>query len=103
MSEKLVLIGGGPAGLSAAVSAYDNGIRDILIIERDEVLGGILQSRMDNKKITFFTSNYTLEELEVHLSDTATGSDKIKARRIIERIKELTVPIKLVGENKRGK
>ncbi len=69
---------------------------------RDEVLGGILQSRMDNKKITFFTSNFTLNELESHLSETSTSTDKIKARRIIERIKELTVQISLIGENKRN-
>ena len=70
---------------------------------RDEVLGGILQSRMDNEKITFFTSNFSLEELEKHLSETTNSSDKIKARRIIERIKQLTVCIELVGENKRNK
>lgn len=69
---------------------------------RDEVLGGILQSRMDNKKITFFTSNFTLDELENHLSETSTSTDKIKARRIIERIKELTVQISLIGENRRN-
>lgn len=39
----LVIVGGGPAGMSAAVAAYENGIRDILILERDENLGGILQ------------------------------------------------------------
>ena len=38
----LVIIGGGPAGLAAAVSAYENGIKDILILERDVALGGIL-------------------------------------------------------------
>lgn len=69
---------------------------------RDEVLGGVLQSRMDNDKITFFTSNLTIEELESHLSETSTSSDKVKARRIIERVKQLSVPIELVGENKRG-
>ena len=69
---------------------------------RDEVLGGILQSRMDNDKITFFTSNFTLDELENHLSETNINSDKVKARRIIERIKQLAVPIKLTSENKRG-
>ena len=68
---------------------------------RDEVLGGILQSRMDDEKITFFTSNLTLSELESHLSETNVSSDKVKARRIIERIKQLSVPIVLVGENKR--
>ena len=70
---------------------------------RDEVLGSILQSRMDNKKITFFTSNFTLQELESHLSETSSSTDKIKARRIIERIKELTVPISLIGEDKRNR
>ena len=69
---------------------------------RDEVLGGILQSRMDNDKIIFFTSNFTLEELESHLGETSVSSDKIKSRRIIERIKQLCVSIKLVGENKRN-
>lgn len=69
---------------------------------RDEVLGGILQSRMDNGKITFFTSNFNLTELENHLGETSISSDKIKARRIIERIKQLSTPILLVGENKRN-
>ena len=68
---------------------------------RDEVLGGILQSRMDNDKITFFTSNCNLEQLEEHLAETSMSSDKVKARRIIERVKQLSVPIELVGENKR--
>ncbi len=39
---KCVIIGGGPAGLSAALSLYEEGISDILIIERDFTLGGIL-------------------------------------------------------------
>ena len=38
----LVIVGGGPAGLAAAVSARDHGIESILIIERDKELGGIL-------------------------------------------------------------
>ena len=45
---ELVIIGGGPAGMSAAVSAYENGIKDILIIERDEELGGILNQCIHN-------------------------------------------------------
>ena len=44
----LVIIGGGPAGMSAAVAAYESGIRDILIIERDEQLGGILRQCIHN-------------------------------------------------------
>ncbi len=39
---KCVIIGGGPAGLSAALSLYEEGVEDILIIERDFTLGGIL-------------------------------------------------------------
>ncbi len=44
----LVIIGGGPAGMSAAVAAYENGVRDILIIERDTSLGGILKQCIHN-------------------------------------------------------
>ena len=48
MKKQLVIIGGGPAGLAAAVSAYDNGVRDILIIERENNLGGILLQCIHN-------------------------------------------------------
>ncbi|MCI6733461.1 MAG: NAD(P)/FAD-dependent oxidoreductase [Clostridiales bacterium] len=44
----IVVIGGGPAGLAAAVSAYDNGARDILIVERENKLGGILNQCIHN-------------------------------------------------------
>ena len=44
----LVIIGGGPAGMSAAAAAYESGIRDILILERDSRLGGILQQCIHN-------------------------------------------------------
>ena len=37
----IVVIGGGPAGLAAACAAYDQGIQDVLILERDKELGGI--------------------------------------------------------------
>ncbi|MBU4305131.1 MAG: NAD(P)/FAD-dependent oxidoreductase [Candidatus Omnitrophica bacterium] len=40
--RELVIVGGGPAGMAAAISAYENGVRDILLIERDQYLGGIL-------------------------------------------------------------
>lgn len=44
----IVIIGGGPAGLAAAVSARDNGIESILILERDRELGGILNQCIHN-------------------------------------------------------
>ncbi|ABC76596.1 NAD(P)/FAD-dependent oxidoreductase [Syntrophus aciditrophicus] len=42
LKRDLVIIGGGPAGLSAAVSARENGCDDVLLLERDRILGGIL-------------------------------------------------------------
>jgi len=44
----LVIIGGGPAGMSAAVAAYESGVRNMLILERDAHLGGILQQCIHN-------------------------------------------------------
>lgn len=38
----LVIVGGGPAGMAAAISAFENGVKDILLLERDQYLGGIL-------------------------------------------------------------
>ena len=39
----IVVIGGGPAGMAAAASARESGITNILILERDRELGGILE------------------------------------------------------------
>ena len=44
----LVIVGGGPAGLAAARKAWDEGLRDILILERDQELGGILNQCIHN-------------------------------------------------------
>ena len=44
----LAVIGGGPAGLAAAISAYENGIRSIVVLERDVELGGILNQCIHN-------------------------------------------------------
>ncbi|MBQ7136701.1 MAG: primosomal protein DnaI [Bacilli bacterium] len=68
---------------------------------RDEVLEPILQYRMDENLATFFTSNFTMEELESHLSVTSNSIDRVKAKRIIERIKQLSEPCELVSKNYR--
>ena len=68
---------------------------------RDEVLGTILQSRMNNNLPTFFTSNLTIEELERHLASSKNSEDYVKARRIIERIKQLTEDLEMVSINRR--
>lgn len=43
-----IIVGGGPAGLAAACACYDGGVRDLLILERDVHLGGILQQCIHN-------------------------------------------------------
>ena len=69
---------------------------------RDEVLEPILQYRMDEELPTFFTSNLDLKQLETHLSVINNSVDKLKARRIIERIKQLSIPVELVGKDFRN-
>ena len=68
---------------------------------RDEILGTILQYRMDEELPTFFTSNMNLTQLEEHFSMTSSGQEEIKARRMIERIKDLTIDFELVGKSNR--
>ena len=68
---------------------------------RDEILGTILQTRMNNGMPTFFTSNLNILELEAHLSIVKNSEDSVKAKRIIERIKYLTDDIELLGNNYR--
>lgn len=77
----LVIIGGGPAGMSAAVAAYESGIRDILILERDENLGGILQQCIHNG----FGLHKFGEEL--------TGPEY--AWKYEQKVRELNIPVKL--------
>lgn len=90
--KDLVIIGGGPAGMSAAIAAYENGIKDILILERDEHLGGILQQCIHNG----FGLHKFGEEL--------TGPEY--AWRYEEKVRELGIEFKLntmvldVSENK---
>ena len=77
----------------------DIGAENVTYWGRDEILGTILQSRMNEHKTTFFTSNFTIKELEEHLSNK--GVDKVKANRIVERIKQLTIDMEMLGANMR--
>lgn len=74
MNTKIAIIGGGPAGLAAAVSAYDAGVKDLLILERDDKLGGILNQCIHNG----FGLHTFKEEL--------TGPEY--AERFIEKVRE---------------
>ena len=79
----------------------DIGAETVTEWSRDEILGTILQYRMEEKLPTFFTSNLNIEELENHLSLANKQVDKVKSKRIIERIKQLTDNLVMVSENKR--
>lgn len=80
----------------------DIGAESFSTWERDDVLGVILQHRMQEEKTTFFTSNLTLEDLESHLTYPSRGeADPLKAKRLIERVKFLARPIELKGSNRR--
>ena len=48
IKHDIVIIGGGPAGMAAAVAAYDSGVHDVVIIDREEKLGGILKQCIHN-------------------------------------------------------
>ena len=78
----------------------DLGAENLTPWTRDDVLCQVLQHRMDNHLVTFITTNYDLDGLEKHLS--INGKDELKARRIIERIKQLTVPMELTSKNLRN-
>jgi primosomal protein DnaI len=70
---------------------------------RDEVLGPILQFRMLENLPTFFTSNFDLQGLEHHLTYSQRGEEeKMKARRIMERIRSLSEPVLVDGRNRRN-
>ncbi len=81
MNYDLVIIGGGPAGLAAAISAKENGINNIIIIERDDKLGGILNQCIHNG----FGLHTFKEEL--------TGPEY--ASRFIEKATSLNIEYKL--------
>lgn len=93
---------------------YDLKKADVLIIDdigaepntvwiRDEVLNSILEYRMKEYLATFFTSNFSMEELEHHLTYSRDGGQEtIKAKRIMERIKFLAKEIILDGQSLRG-
>ena len=81
MHHDIVIIGGGPAGLAAAVSARRAGVEDILILERDNVLGGILNQCIHNG----FGLHTFKEEL--------TGPEY--AARYIEMVTEEKIPYRL--------
>lgn len=78
---ELIVIGGGPAGLAAALSAYEKGLRKILIVEREKELGGILNQCIHNG----FGLHYFKEEL--------TGPEY--SGRFIDKLQDTGIEVKL--------
>jgi len=69
---------------------------------RDDILGPILQYRMLENLPTFFTSNFDFQELVHHLSYSQRGEEeKVKAARVMERIRYLAQPVEIKGKNRR--
>ncbi len=80
-SYEIVVIGGGPAGMAAAVAAREAGVKKILLIERDRELGGILQQCIHN--------GFGLH----HFKEDLTGPEF--SERYIRRMEELDIPCRL--------
>ncbi|KMT39140.1 primosomal protein DnaI [Melissococcus plutonius] len=69
---------------------------------RDDILGVILQYRMQEQLATCFSSNLNFKELENHLTVTQKGEQEpLKAKRIMERIKYLSKEVTMSGEDRR--
>lgn len=79
----------------------DIGAESVTTWSRDEVLGPILQYRMQDNLPTFITSNLSMTDLEEHLSITSGNVDSVKARRIIERVRHLTKEVEMISKNLR--
>ena len=79
----------------------DIGAESVTEWSRDDIFCPLVQYRMENHLKTFFTSNLTLEELEEHFSVTKGKVDSVKAKRIIERVRQLTDDKTLVSKNLR--
>ena len=77
----IVIVGAGPAGLAAAIAAREAGVEDILLLERDDIPGGILNQCIHNG----FGLHTFQEEL--------TGPEY--AQRFIDRVNALNIPIQL--------
>lgn len=88
---------------SAPVLIFDDiGAETLSEWSRDDVLGVILQKRMDNVLPTFFSSNMTMDGLNKHFAKTRNSVDEVKARRLMERVRFLSKEVFVGGKNRRN-
>ncbi|MCR4618585.1 MAG: NAD(P)/FAD-dependent oxidoreductase [Lachnospiraceae bacterium] len=95
MDKDLVIIGGGPAGLAAAIAAKEAGINDLLILERDNKLGGILNQCIHNG-----FGLHTFKEELTGPEYAARFEDKALALEIPYKLETMVVDISAKGEDK---
>lgn len=79
----------------------DIGSESITNFTRDDIFLPLMQHRMNFQKATCFSSNLTQEQLLTHFSLTANGEDKIRAKRIVERIASQAEEVLMKGRNRR--
>ena len=80
----------------------DLGAETLSTWTRDEILGTVLHYRMAENLPTFITSNFDYDGLEDHLAYSGKGErELVKSARIMERIRSITIPMRLSGKNRR--
>lgn len=80
----------------------DIGAESLSQWSRDDVLGVILQARMDNVLPTFFSSNLDMEALQSHFEETRNATDPVKARRLMQRVQFLAKEVEVTGPDRRN-
>ena len=86
---------------ASVVILDDIGAESVTPWVRDELLFPILNERMENGRLTYFTSNEEFSTLEEHYAYSSMGEEKMKAVRMMERIKKLSKPVEIKGKNRR--
>lgn len=101
IETQLVIIGGGPAGLAAAYGAYNAGIKDIVILERDDTLGGILNQCIHNGfGLHRFSEELTGPEYAARYEDmVASTTVKVQVKTMCLDISEDKVVTAISSEN----
>ena len=94
MKQDIVIIGGGPAGMAAAVAASEKGISDVLILERDDRLGGILNQCIHN--------GFGLHTFKEELTGPEYAQryiDKVLEKRISYKLNTIVINISQIDES----
>lgn len=88
---------------NAEVAVFDDiGGESVTAWSRDDILLPLMDARMEKRRLTIFTSNYSMEELKQRLCAAASkSSEPVAAERLLERIRALSCEIFIKGETRR--